>query len=184
MAPLRGIEHPRWKGEQVSYGVLHKWVQQQLGKPNICTNCGSIKAKRYEWSNISGEYHRDINDWQRMCAACHKIYDNAYDHARQPKSPEHIEKLVIGSPRFQQTHCVNGHEFNDTNTRYKNPNKDYPRGRRICLPCLAVSSHKSYLRKKANGFSGHIWYEDNKERLTKYRKEYRARKKLDGDKLP
>lgn len=33
------------------------------------------KQKVYQWSNISGEYKRNLADWQRLCAKCHQLYD-------------------------------------------------------------------------------------------------------------
>ncbi len=31
--------------------------------------------KRYEWSNKSGKYLRNVIDWQRLCIKCHRKYD-------------------------------------------------------------------------------------------------------------
>lgn len=74
----RGAEHPAWKGENVSYRALHYWVERCLGKPTQCVNCykKGLSGKKIHWSNISGEYRRDLSDWQRLCVSCHKMYDN------------------------------------------------------------------------------------------------------------
>lgn len=46
-----------------------------LGSPKYCANCETIKAIRYEWANISHFYKRDLSDWIRLCALCHRRYD-------------------------------------------------------------------------------------------------------------
>lgn len=68
-------KHPRWKGDDVGYHVLHRWVQKHKGKPSFCNHCLSTSEKRYEWANISGEYKRDLDDWTRLCRSCHIKYD-------------------------------------------------------------------------------------------------------------
>lgn len=69
-------KHWAWKGDKVGYGGLHNWIRRRLGTPNICSMCGTTEAKAYDWSNISGEYKRDLSDWQRLCRACHQKYDD------------------------------------------------------------------------------------------------------------
>ena len=62
---------------QIGYRSLHKWVERQLGKPSFCEQCKDVtlKHRQYHWANISNKYKRDTNDWQRLCAKCHKKYD-------------------------------------------------------------------------------------------------------------
>jgi len=64
-----------WKGNEVGYGALHDWLKLRLGKPRYCETCGTKKAKKYEWANISGEYRRDVTDWRRLCVSCHRKLD-------------------------------------------------------------------------------------------------------------
>lgn len=71
----KGKSHPKWKDDNVGYVSLHQWVQRKLGKPSLCSDCGTIIAKRFEWANISGKYLRDISDYKRLCVKCHKIFD-------------------------------------------------------------------------------------------------------------
>jgi len=71
--------HPLWKGNNVGYFGLHQWVGRKLGRPTKCQHCGiDYKNKRYYWANISREYKRDLSDWVRLCASCHKRYDMEY----------------------------------------------------------------------------------------------------------
>ena len=64
-----------YKGDNVGMRALHTWVERKLGKPSKCEHCGDQDAKRYEWSNKSWEYKRDLSDWQRLCTKCHMNYD-------------------------------------------------------------------------------------------------------------
>ncbi len=66
-----------WKGENVGYGALHEWVKRERGSPMKCEWCGKTSnvPQMIHWANVSGEYHRDLNDWIRLCAKCHKKHD-------------------------------------------------------------------------------------------------------------
>ena len=66
---------PNWKGDEVGYDGIHSWVEKHLGKPNKCEECGSTSKRLYQWSNKSGEYKRDLADWQRLCVGCHGLFD-------------------------------------------------------------------------------------------------------------
>lgn len=71
-------QHPNYKGEKVSYSGLHKWVTDRLGKPRHCAYCQDDTKKgdrMYQWANISHSYKRELSDWIRLCAKCHKAYD-------------------------------------------------------------------------------------------------------------
>lgn len=67
-----GEQHPCWKGDDVGYSGLHEWVRKTLGRPQKCQCCSTKKARRYEWSNVSGEYRREAEDWVRLCVSCHR----------------------------------------------------------------------------------------------------------------
>lgn len=73
----RGEESPNWLGDGAGYSALHMWIRKVRGTPRRCEECGTIKAKQYEWANLSGEYRRDPNDWKRMCVLCHRRMDRA-----------------------------------------------------------------------------------------------------------
>lgn len=72
---ISGENHKDWKGDNVSYGGIHKWIAKKLGKPMMCQLCLTNTKRMYHWANISGEYNRDISDWIRLCVPCHKKYD-------------------------------------------------------------------------------------------------------------
>lgn len=66
-----------WKGKKVGYRCLHSWVVRKLGKPTDCAHCPKkgLTGHSIHWANKSGRYKRDITDWIRLCALCHKRYD-------------------------------------------------------------------------------------------------------------
>ena len=66
-----------WKGMKASYRAVHMYIDKLLGKPRLCAECGTTKAARYEWANISGKYLRDESDYIRMCKSCHVKFDRA-----------------------------------------------------------------------------------------------------------
>lgn len=72
-----GERHSMWSGDSVGYGALHSWISRNKGKANHCENkdCLSRNPKKFEWSNISGEYKRDINDYESLCIKCHRKKD-------------------------------------------------------------------------------------------------------------
>lgn len=72
---VSGEKHHAWKGSNVGKDALHFWVIRHKSDPNYCEHCGSTTDK-LEWSNISQEYKRDLDDWQRLCRSCHLKYDN------------------------------------------------------------------------------------------------------------
>lgn len=57
------------------YSYLHRWVSRFLGKPRICSECGTTESKNYDWANISGKYLKDLSDWKRLCRSCHRKMD-------------------------------------------------------------------------------------------------------------
>lgn len=71
-------KNPRWKGNEVSYKGLHKWIRDNKGRPKICEHCGS--KHQLNWANKSGKYLRDLNDWISLCILCHRKYDKKRGH--------------------------------------------------------------------------------------------------------
>lgn len=76
-----GENHSGFKGNNVSYRGLHKWVESHLGIPKSCEECGILDKKcsdgrRYiHWANKSREYKRSLDDWMALCYKCHVRYD-------------------------------------------------------------------------------------------------------------
>lgn len=106
------VKYPKF-GKDTEYRDIHYWVEKQLGKPMVCSDCGVMGRKRYHWANLSGEYKQDLADWKRLCVPCHAKISQ------------------FGRPgQYDKTHCKRGHEFTPENT-YTNPT----RGHRNCRTC-------------------------------------------------
>lgn len=75
--PPIGVDSPHWKGEQVGYSALHKWVKKNLGSSTSCELCPktNLTGRSIGWANISGLYKRDLGDWMRLCKSCHYRFD-------------------------------------------------------------------------------------------------------------
>lgn len=69
-------DNPAWKGKEVGYFGLHAWINNKLGRPKQCENCGKVKAKKFEWANKNHTYKRNLKDWVRLCVSCHRLYDH------------------------------------------------------------------------------------------------------------
>lgn len=69
-----GYIHPLWKGKEVSYRTLHQWLCRNKKKPERCQSCNK-KNKNLDCANISGNYERDINDYEWLCRSCHMNRD-------------------------------------------------------------------------------------------------------------
>jgi hypothetical protein len=88
MQKLKGSANHKWKGKNVLYGALHDWLRRTYGILNICENKNCIyprttaagkilkKPVRFEWANIDGIYARERKHWVRLCASCHRLFDN------------------------------------------------------------------------------------------------------------
>ena len=71
-----GPEHPLWRGEQVSYTNLHRWIERHKPKTGTCSDCG--EQRRTQWSNVDHRYRRERDAYVERCASCHKLYDRAH----------------------------------------------------------------------------------------------------------
>lgn len=70
-----GSENSNWKGGDVGYRELHRWVAKNKTKTGICEHCKSSEAPT-EWANLSHDYRRDLSDWAELCKKCHGAHDS------------------------------------------------------------------------------------------------------------
>lgn len=77
VSQFRGKLNYNWKGENICYQTVHKWINQVMGKPDTCGKCGKsgLKRNQIHWANKSGKYRRKVSDWLRLCMSCHMLYD-------------------------------------------------------------------------------------------------------------
>lgn len=78
-----GKNNYAWKGNEVSYNVLHKWIRRHKGTAKKCSKCGSKNS--VVWANKSFKYKRSLNDWIELCQKCHIEYDkkNGWGKAKE-----------------------------------------------------------------------------------------------------
>ena len=84
----KGENNHNWKGQNITYGALHDWLKRAYGALSICENKDCIyprttsggkiltKPVRFEWANIDRVYVRERKHWARLCASCHRLFDN------------------------------------------------------------------------------------------------------------
>jgi len=77
----KGKSNGIWKGDEVKYGALHGWIKRHKPKPEFCEECK--KNKPYDLSNISGEYKRELNDFEWLCRSCHMNKDGRMDKLKK-----------------------------------------------------------------------------------------------------
>lgn len=94
---IRDENHHRWKGNEVGPTALHDWVIKRLGQPDTCEFCGrsGLKGHQIHWANKSQEYKRDLADWIRLCAPCHKKYDMPHIISNRNDKGRFIEKTSL-----------------------------------------------------------------------------------------
>lgn len=71
---VQGERHLLWKGDEVGYVALNTWISRTFGKATKCEFCFSLN--HVQWANKTKHYKRQREDWQQLCASCHKKYDN------------------------------------------------------------------------------------------------------------
>jgi hypothetical protein len=85
--PRRGPDHVNWRGDQIGYSAAHRRVRSALGPAaaHPCVRCGTAPAA--QWALIHGSprqltdpdnglpFSPRPEDYQPMCARCHKHYD-------------------------------------------------------------------------------------------------------------
>lgn len=76
-----------WKGDDVGMIALHNWIRRRKKKPKVCENCK--KAKPVDLANISGEYRRDVKDFEWLCRKCHMTKDGRILNLKQYKNELH-----------------------------------------------------------------------------------------------
>lgn len=94
-----------WKGEDVGYTQLHRWVESRLTKPALCQRCETRKA--YDLSN-KGTYNRDLENWEWLCRRCHMLEDGRMINLKHSKSKYFKARIKPESLResYIKTHGI------------------------------------------------------------------------------
>lgn len=72
--------NPMWNPD-VKYGAIHDWVRRRKTKPSKCESCSNDTPR--DLANISGEYKRDVNDFEWLCRKCHMQKDGRLNNLKQ-----------------------------------------------------------------------------------------------------
>lgn len=80
-----GEDNMMWKGDMLSYAGLHIWVALHKGRPAFCVDCGitASQGRLLQWSNQSGLYFRDLDDFVGRCLPCHRKHDTKLGHPKK-----------------------------------------------------------------------------------------------------
>jgi len=66
-----------WNKDKINLNAgtdaIHIWVRKRKPKPKFCVECKKVPPR--DLSNISGEYKRDVNDFEWLCRKCHMTKD-------------------------------------------------------------------------------------------------------------
>lgn len=89
----KGSQNPAWKGDDVGYFALHRWMRNNFPKTGACEHCGELRKTQYAQKD-PGSKSRDRNDWLELCVPCHAKFDGITGSKRKnPKSPETRAKI-------------------------------------------------------------------------------------------
>lgn len=69
------VPHNKGIHTSTKYGGYHYKVKMIRGTPKKCEDCGTTKAKKFEWANLTGHYENEW-DYKRLCTSCHCKLDN------------------------------------------------------------------------------------------------------------
>lgn len=85
---MTGSSNPNWKTNQLSYGLVHDWLNDTYGKADHCENLDCKYPRRtthgrlvrfpsrYEYALVKGKiYSRDRDNFVMLCVMCHRWYD-------------------------------------------------------------------------------------------------------------
>lgn len=69
----------KWQftGTKLEYITLHNKIRKQFGTPDTCEHChkSNLTGRKIHWANKTGSYLLTREDWIRLCAKCHYLYD-------------------------------------------------------------------------------------------------------------
>lgn len=105
--------HQFKRNNEISKDRLHKRMEAIIGRPDQCSECGSVGP--VDLANISNEYKYDILDWEWLCRRCHMKSDGRLEAMRLrgiesrtifERPCEYCEKMFMPS-RSTTKYCSN-----------------------------------------------------------------------------
>lgn len=85
----------RNKTDNPGYQAIHIWVRKWGGKADYCEMADGTCKGRYEWSNISHKYKRDLSDYQQLCSSHHTKYDKTYKRKQKKEINAHLKTAQV-----------------------------------------------------------------------------------------
>lgn len=119
-----GEKNGMWKGDKVGRSSLHEWINKRKPKPKFCEMC-RIKSP-HDLANISGEYKRDVNDFEWLCRKCHMKGDG-----RLKKLQEFNEDKKISEKEKKER---KSEFYTENKERIRKQQKEYYNRKRITCP--------------------------------------------------
>ena len=104
-----GEDNPAYKGEDAGYGAIHAWVRRRKPKPKVCERCEN--PAKLDLANKSGEYSRDLSDWEYICRKCHMSGDGRIEGLKELAE---LQRL----PDFECEYCHCSFETKDSRQRF------------------------------------------------------------------
>jgi len=117
-----------WKGDKVKLRGLHRWIESRKFKPKLCEKCKRRKPR--ELSNTSGNYLRDINDFEWLCSKCHFIKDGKIEKLKLIAGKHLIGKKYSDIHRENISKSLKGIKFTKKHKKNisKSQKKKYKNG--------------------------------------------------------
>lgn len=69
-----GEKNGVWKGENVQYHQMHKYIRNHNKSPLLCEDCN--KKRKLDIANFTGRYNREIKNYKWLCRSCHSKLDD------------------------------------------------------------------------------------------------------------
>jgi hypothetical protein len=82
------MNNPQWRGNLAGRTALHEWIRRRKPKPLLCEKCK--ERPPCDLANISGNYKREITDYQWLCRRCHMKGDNRILNLAQYKEDKNV----------------------------------------------------------------------------------------------
>lgn len=89
-----------WSGTETEYGRYHHQLRKLKGSARHCERCGATDpATQYHWANLTGDYS-NLDDYQCMCAGCHRKYDLARHREGALSAAEAAARIGTSHPQL------------------------------------------------------------------------------------
>ena len=91
-----GENNHNWRGNDIGYWGIHRWLIKTFGKANKCENINCSKLGReIQWALLKGKSHqRKRENYIMLCEKCHKKYDG------KPHTKETKGKMSVARKRW------------------------------------------------------------------------------------